>query len=64
MGGLEGLCDGVISPEWVNALTDEQIKSIGTSSSKVIYIRSLMMAVKTVELLFEDLAAMPDVQVI
>ena len=38
---LVDLCDGQIIPEKVNALSDEQIKSIGTSGPKVKYIRSL-----------------------
>lgn len=63
-GRLEDLCDGIITPEKVNALTDEQIKSIGTSSSKVSYIRSLTIAVETGELVFEDLAGMSDEMVI
>jgi DNA-3-methyladenine glycosylase II len=38
---LEELCNGCITPFTVNALTDSQIKSIGTSNSKVTYIRTL-----------------------
>lgn len=40
-GQLKDLCDGEILPERIAQLTDEQIKSIGTSNSKVSYIRSL-----------------------
>ncbi len=32
------LCDGKISPERINALSDEQIRGTGTSSNKVSYI--------------------------
>lgn len=38
---LELLCGGRVSPERIALLTDDQIKSIGTSSSKVRYIRAL-----------------------
>lgn len=37
---LTELCDGKISPERINALTDEQIRGTGTSSNKVSYIRA------------------------
>lgn len=40
-GRLKDLCDGEVLPERIDQLTDEQIKSIGTSNSKVSYIRSL-----------------------
>lgn len=38
---LEELCGGVILPEKVSELTDDQIKSIGTSRRKVDYIRHI-----------------------
>lgn len=40
-GRLEDLCTGVITPSKINNLTDSQIKSIGTSNSKVVSIRAL-----------------------
>lgn len=43
---LEDLCNGKISIESIDSLTDEQIRSIGTSSSKVTYIRGVTDAVK------------------
>lgn len=61
---LEALCGGVVTPDTVKALSDEEIKGIGTSSFKVGYIRSLTNAVDTGELVFEDLADMSDLQVI
>lgn len=39
------LCGGIISPEIVSSLTDEQIKSTGTSINKVRCIRSLTDAI-------------------
>lgn len=41
------LCGGTISPEIVSSLTDEQIKSTGTSINKVRCIRSLTDAIIT-----------------
>ena len=38
---LHLLCDNEITPENISALSDEQIKSIGTASAKVTYIRAL-----------------------
>lgn len=40
------LCDGALTPGAVDSLTDKQIKSIGTASSKVNYIRSMTAAAK------------------
>ena len=42
---LENLCAGKITPDVINGLSDEEIRSIGTSSAKVSYIRSLTTAV-------------------
>lgn len=63
-GRLEELCGGMVTPDAVNALSDEQIKSIGTSSPKVGYIRSLTNAVEAGRLIFDDLTDMTDEQVI
>ena len=41
---LEQLCGGNVTPEKVTMLTDEQIRSTGTSNAKVEYIRNLTMA--------------------
>lgn len=49
-GRLKDLCDEEILPERIAQLTDEQIKSIGTSNSKVSYIRSLTNKVISGEL--------------
>lgn len=38
---LEKLCDGEVSPGKIAMLSDEEIGSIGTSKSKVSYIRNL-----------------------
>lgn len=40
-GILEDLCEGVITPDKIDKLTDAQIKCIGTSHSKVLSIRTL-----------------------
>ena len=54
------LCNGEIIPERVSQLTDEQIKSIGTSSSKVSFIRSLTDKVISGELDLETLENLTD----
>lgn len=57
---LENLCEGNISPATINSLTDEQIKSIGTSNSKVSFIRAVTNAVETKELDFSVLPTLSD----
>lgn len=47
---LVELCHGQITPETINSLTDEDIKSIGTSSSKVSYISSVTNKILSGEL--------------
>lgn len=59
-GRLQDLCNGEIIPERVAQLTDEQIKSIGTSSSKVSFIRSLTDKVISGELVLENLEHLSD----
>ncbi len=59
-GRLEALCEGKICPEKINELTDQDIKSIGTSYSKVKYIRCLTDAVLNGTLDLESLSNMDD----
>ena len=54
---LEDLCNGKITVSTINSLTDEQIRSIGTSAAKVSYIRSLTQAIASGAL---DLALLPE----
>lgn len=42
---LVDLCGGMVSAEAVNNLSDDEIKKVGTSSTKVSYIRSITEAV-------------------
>ncbi len=57
---LEGLCDGTVTPQHIQHLSDEQIKSIGTSNAKVAYIRSLTNAVIEGKIDFEQIQEMDD----
>lgn len=61
---LETLCNGKITVESIDSLTDEQIRSIGTSSSKVAYIRGATEAVKSGILDFSTLPLMNDKEVL
>ena len=63
-GRLEGLCDGNITVATVKQLSDEQIRGIGTASSKVKYIRGLTNAVESGDLDFKKLETMNDDEVI
>ena len=57
---LVDLCDGNITVESVTKLTDEQIKSTGTSNSKVNYIRCVTEAVATETLNLSELERLSD----
>ena len=57
---LMHLCNGNISPEKINSLTNEQIKNIGTSNSKVSYIRSITDEVISGNFIFDELTNLPD----
>ena len=63
-GRLEKLCDGKITPTSISVLSDEQIKSIGTSKLKVSYIRNLTAAVINGSLVYEELIEMDDASAI
>lgn len=61
---LFSLCDGNITPSALNNLSDEEIRNIGTSSSKVSYIRNITNAIIDGSLVLEDLNTLSDEQVI
>ena len=61
---LEELCAGEINPEKIAQLTDEQIRSTGTSNAKVEYIRNLTNALESGSLSFDKLPGMSDTEVI
>ncbi len=61
---LEDLCNGNITPTAVAHLSDDQIKSIGTSTSKVSYIRSVTDAMVNHDLDFNKMESLSDDEVI
>ena len=61
---LLDLCGGNITPTTITDLTDEELKSIGTSQNKVSYIRALTDAVNNKELCFDLLVNLTDNEVI
>lgn len=61
---LEELCTGNVNPDSISALTDEQIRSTGTSNAKVEYIRNLTNALESDTLSFDRLSTLPDRDVI
>lgn len=61
---LEVMCNGNVTPDAISKLTDEQIRSTGTSNAKVSYIRNVTNAVKTGQLDFMALSTVPDEEVI
>lgn len=54
-GRLLDLCSGCITPELICSLSDEQIKSIGTSNSKVKYLKSISWAVIHKDIILSEL---------
>lgn len=62
-GRLEELCEGNITPESVNALSNEELKSIGTSNAKVIYIKGLSTAILSGKLNLDRLEYWDDMAV-
>ena len=63
-GHLEELCDGFVTPEKVNQLSDEQLKGIGASNSKVRCIRELTDAVISGNLDFGKMHELTDEEVL
>lgn len=61
---LESLCEGNVSPDSINALTNEQIRATGISGAKVSYIRNLTDAVESGALDFSSLPEMSDKEII
>lgn len=62
-GRLEELCGGSVCTDAINALTDEQILSIGTSRRKVKAIRSLTEEVENGNIMFSEIETMPDTDI-
>lgn len=58
------LCNGSISPNVIDGLTEEELKSTGMSRYKVSYIKNLTEAVKSGILDFEQLNDLPDEEII
>lgn len=61
---LESLCRGQVTPQTVSALSDEDIRSTGTSRAKVLYIRNVTDAVLSGYICSDDLEKMSDEAVI
>lgn len=61
-GRLLSLCNNKITPQIINSLTDEELRGIGTSNSKVRFIRELTSAVIDGRLNFELIETMSDTE--
>lgn len=61
---LDILCNGCITADVINQLSDEQLKSIGISNSKVSYIRILTSTIESGDLDFTILNKMTDAEII
>lgn len=61
---LENICHGHISIETIDSLSDENIRNIGISHSKVNYIRNLTTAVSEHDIVFEKYPSMSDTDII
>lgn len=63
-GRLEDLCEGNVTPQKVNILSDEELRQTGTSNAKVEYIRNITNAFLDGSLDFIELEKLPDEDVI
>lgn len=63
-GRLEELCGGNVSTEQIRNLSDEQIRSTGTSNAKVEYIRNITNAINDGALDFRKMQQLSDNEVI
>lgn len=61
---LQELCNGNIDPHIISHISNEQLKSIGTSSNKVLYIRSLTDSIINGSLSLDKLTNLEDKEVI
>lgn len=61
---LEELCGGYVSPDRICSLTDEQIRSTGTSNAKIEYIRNVTNAITGGTLNFEAMQQLSDNEII
>lgn len=61
---LEDLCRGDVSPNAISNLTDDELRSTGTSNAKVQCIQELTEAVISDRLCFDDLSSSSDASVI
>ena len=62
-GSLEDMCGGEVSVEAISKLSDEEIRSTGTSNSKVAYIRNVTDACISGALNLKELTSLSDDQV-
>lgn len=60
---LSALCNDIITPTKISELSDEQLKSCGTSTSKVEYIKVITQAIASNDLILSDLTQLSDLEV-
>ena len=60
---LLNLCKGQITTSAIDRLTDDQIRGIGVSNSKVTYIRNLTYSIMEGTLRLEEMDDLPDLEV-
>lgn len=63
-GRLEDLCGGAVTHSTISALSDDEIRSTGTSNAKVSYIRNLTAAITKGDIDLDSLENLQDDEVI
>ena len=58
------MCSGNVTPDTISSLTDDQLRSTGTSKAKVEYIRNVTRAVKQGIWNFDLMYSMTDAEII
>ena len=61
---LELLCEGVITPNRISQLSDEEIRNAGTSNAKVEYIHNITKSVMDGTIDFEAMSILTDDEII
>jgi len=61
---LEVLCNGTINPNIISNLSNDDIRSIGISKSKVSYIRNLTEEIKSGNIDLSEFPCLPDKEII
>ena len=64
MGRLETACDSHVTPDAIDALSDDDLRNVGLSRPKIAYLRGLNEALESKDLEFDELRRLSDEDVV